>query len=273
MIIWSGWGILVILFGIIGMVVGVIVGGVVGAVPGGLVGGAAAGGLCMVVARALDKPDIIMDPQTGQQQVHMKSNSFFFIPMRFFTYIFPVVGLCFGLLVLTGQRYDAAMDAKYPGKKLFDAASEKIDLGASGSYHGNTEQAQAIAKIFGESFGGMQSMMFENEDGEAVGVEVNRTYCHKGDENLIFLCYVPDLSTYQGADIQQALTDIAWSSGKLAAENMEGVDENTPMFIGLRGFSSYDFVMKGTVGGECTRCKDDKTHLYTAFDPTTVEAP
>ncbi len=272
MIIWSGWGILVILFGAVGIFVGAMVGSVAGALVGGAFGGAAAAALNMMVAKALDKPKVVMNPQTGQPEMHVKSNSLFFIPMRFFTYIFPVVGLGLGVLFFAAGQHEKHLDAKYPGKKLFDAASDTINSSASTAYHGNTEQAQKAAQAYGESMSTMQSMLFEDEDGGAVKAGTFRTHCHRGEECVVFLCHVPDLKSYQDQQAKDALVEMAWANGKAVAAKMEGVDDETPMYVGLRGFASYGFVMKGKAGGELTLCGDDKVDLYLAFDPTVVGA-
>ena len=93
MIIWSGWGILSVVFAVVGIVVGGIAGAAGGALVGGVVGGGAAAVLNHFVAKALGTGKIMIDPATNQQVMLKKSNSLFFIPMSWFTVIFATAGI------------------------------------------------------------------------------------------------------------------------------------------------------------------------------------
>jgi len=102
MLIWSGKGILVVLFAIAGVFVGVYISGLTGwesqePPPFGLGFGlimAAAG--TFFLARQADNPArrrMLVDPVTNEHFVVKDRSSLFFIPLRFWTYILVVLGV------------------------------------------------------------------------------------------------------------------------------------------------------------------------------------
>lgn len=108
MIIWSGWGILVPLYAVIGMVVGVASTSAFG-VPSpwdGAIGftlaGAVAAAATFFTARKLDAREgrVLLDERTGQRVLLKPSaGSFFFIPTRYWTWILGGAGVIFGALM------------------------------------------------------------------------------------------------------------------------------------------------------------------------------
>ncbi len=112
MIIWSGWGILAPLYAVIGMVVGVGSTSALG-IPApwdGAIGftlaGAVAAAATFFTARKLDAREgrVLLDERTGERVLLKPSaGSFFFIPMRYWTYIFGAVGLIFGAAMASSR--------------------------------------------------------------------------------------------------------------------------------------------------------------------------
>ena len=108
MLIWQGKGILVLvpaflvgaLFGLTEAVTpleGPAAGGV-----GMLLGGIAGAALIWWFDRWLERrnpPRILVDQQTGQQVAYRRRDSFFFVPMRFFPYVYGALAI--GGIVVT----------------------------------------------------------------------------------------------------------------------------------------------------------------------------
>jgi len=96
-IVWRGWGILVPLFLVVGIVVTGLVRSLFGAAPIGpaqallpLLTGLVAGGAIWFAAKALEaRPDrIFIDKATGREiKVGANAGSFFFIPTRYWAFI------------------------------------------------------------------------------------------------------------------------------------------------------------------------------------------
>ena len=83
MIIWSGWGILVVGFAVAGMVLGGLVGA--GSNIGLGIGLALSALPIWLVGRRLNDPSsarTLVDPQTGQTVVFQRTHSLFWIPMQ-----------------------------------------------------------------------------------------------------------------------------------------------------------------------------------------------
>lgn len=99
MIIWSGWGILIALIAGASLVGGAFADKALGA--GALKGfgiplaAFVAAALTYALARWLAKDEgrVLVDPKTGEQVVLRRGDSFFFIPVRFWTYVFLVMGV------------------------------------------------------------------------------------------------------------------------------------------------------------------------------------
>lgn len=111
MIVWSGWGILVAVFGAIGLFAGAFLGQVIPAAEnvrmaaGMLIGGVLAGGMTLMFARFREKGPgrSYTDNQTGQRfEVRPNAGSLFFIPTRYWAYILPGLGLIMAWVSYSG---------------------------------------------------------------------------------------------------------------------------------------------------------------------------
>ena len=107
MVIWSGWGILVVVFAALGMFVGLGLGSVLPAdetlqqIIGWLLGGAAGGAATWFFARWREsKPGrVFIDEQSGQRfEVRPSAGSLFFIPTRYWAFILPGLGVVAALV-------------------------------------------------------------------------------------------------------------------------------------------------------------------------------
>lgn len=94
MIIWRGWGILVLLIAAaIAVPCGIVAGSLMGSQASGL-GGAVGCVLAAVavyfVGQKLNAPKQGFHPATGQPVEYRNSHTFFFVPMQYWAFILPV---------------------------------------------------------------------------------------------------------------------------------------------------------------------------------------
>ena len=109
MIIWSGWGILVLVFAVVGLFIGMPIGTAIAAdentamaisiISAGLVMGLGS----FLFARQMEKGTgrVFIDEQTGQRVVMGRSaGSLFFVPVRYWAYVGPVLAIVFAAMLL-----------------------------------------------------------------------------------------------------------------------------------------------------------------------------
>lgn len=272
MIIWNGWGILSIIFAVIGMVVGGAVSSAAGALAGGIVGGGVAALLNHLVAKSMGKGKVMIDPETNQQVLLKKSNSLFFIPMSWFTVIFAIGGILIGFVGMNEGEADAQMTKDFPGKPVFEEANDMIDRRHDAKAgNGNTPEAEEAAQAFGTFFKEIQSVSFSGgaekyEDREFF------TYCRQDENGVTFICQVPGMRKYKDDEAKKALSDIAWIAASKVARGMPGVDENTELTVGLRGLVIYGSIQQGKINDENPVEDNEMKILYKVFDPASLTA-
>ena len=112
-VIWSGWGFLVAVIGLVLWGAGYGLGAVVApgmplaAGVGGFLGAMGAAVAIFYFARAIEsKPGrTLIDAKTGEQVVIRNSaGSLFFIPTRYWTYIVPVLGIGLSVAMMTPTK-------------------------------------------------------------------------------------------------------------------------------------------------------------------------
>jgi len=122
-LIWSGWGILVLVFFIVGGLIGIPLGslfpqeGDIGVAVMAITGGLVAGLGSFFLARKIESGEAraFIDEQTGQRIVVRKSaGSLFFIPTRYWAYVAPVVGIVLGVLIMMSPSDGAAGPSAEP---------------------------------------------------------------------------------------------------------------------------------------------------------------
>lgn len=273
MIIWSGWGVLTVLFAVIGIIVGCIAGAAAGALAGGVVGGGVAAVINHYVAKTLGAGKVMIDPATQQQVLIKKSNSLFFIPMAWFTPILAVGGILIGIAGMMAQMNDRKLDKEFPGKAVFAEADGLIDTGSGTPITGgNTPAAEEAAASFSKTIKAMQSIAFVGES-EKYASKAFLTYCHQGKGGVTFICHVPGIGKYKDAEAKDALAEIAWLAAKVTAKEMPDLDPQSKLTVGLRGFAVYSSIQQGTLDAESPSVSDDDMKiLYVAFDPADAVA-
>lgn len=122
-LIWSGWGILVLVFFIIGGLIGIPLGslfpqdGDIGVAVMMITGGLVAGLGSFFLARKIESGEAraFIDEKTGQRIVVRKSaGSLFFIPTRYWAYVAPVLGIALGALMMMSPSEGAAGPSAEP---------------------------------------------------------------------------------------------------------------------------------------------------------------
>lgn len=115
MIIWSGWGFLVAIFFLVGCLIGVPVGGLVStdsdvsAAVMILVGGLVAGLASFFFARKMEGGEgrAFIDEATGQRiVVRRTAGSLFFIPVRYWAYVAPVLAIALAVVMMMPTATD-----------------------------------------------------------------------------------------------------------------------------------------------------------------------
>jgi hypothetical protein len=110
MIIWSGWGILVLVFAVVGLLIGIPLSSAITSDPDmGMAISIICAGLTMglgsfLFARQMEKGTgrVFIDEQTGQRVVMGRSaGSLFFVPVRYWAYAGPVLAIVFAALLMT----------------------------------------------------------------------------------------------------------------------------------------------------------------------------
>jgi hypothetical protein len=94
MIIWSGWGFVVVIIGIAAFVVAIVVfpnHELLAIVLGTLLAAGGNYGFARILGR---KPDrVLIDPATNERVILQRGDSLCFIPVRFWTWIFVALGV------------------------------------------------------------------------------------------------------------------------------------------------------------------------------------
>jgi hypothetical protein len=270
MLIWKGFGILVGVVGVVGLVAGLIAGTVVGA----------GFGLCLGLGMALaalanwglwkliypKQAQFRQDPATGQQVVHRPNHSFFFIPGPIWTWIFAALAIPLGAFGAFAEKSGKEEAAK-PGHAGFTAADNRIGYSKAGDLaHGNTKEAEAAAKAFGDAMKGIGKMAFSGGKNPDAGFP---TFCQQGKDSIVFLCHVPELRHYKSDEAKDGLATIAWTCARAAAETLDPA-KTKPLVVGLRGITSYGIILQGSPADETPRragFSEKSALFYPAFAP------
>lgn len=275
MIIWKGFGILVPLIAIFGMVGGTVLASVFGFAEMGLglgLGLAAIGNWFIWKAINSQPGKVLVDPQTGQQVILKPTHSLFFIPARFWTWPMALFAVMM-MLGASGAKESSEREAATPGYKEFEAAHKLIGSSTKGRIHGNNEAAKETAQGFSSLMRTMTSMAFTGgskknlmTDGEFL------TYCHDRGDTIVILCHVPSLRSYKTEETKAALAEIAWAAGKAAIKEIDP-DHKKTLMVGLRGIASYGSIQKGATTGDAKPKKlgtSSRSVFYPAFAPVAV---
>jgi hypothetical protein len=277
MIIWSGLGILIPLLAIFGIIAGTVVTGalghpVIGPGFGLLLAAVGNWGLWKMIYPK--QPKILVDPATGQQVLMTPKHGLFFIPAKAWTWILGILAVPMMLLGAAGEK-GAAAAAATPGYKEFEAADNLISTSSKGGTHGNSDAAKASAAEFATTMKSMTDALFTGGSKKNLMTGGDfLTYCHDGEDTVVFLCHVPSLRSYKSAEAKDGLNKIAWLAAGDAAEKLDP-EHKKKLMVGLRGIASYGSVLQGKCGEEQPSGPpgaDDKAVFLPVFAPPAAEA-
>lgn len=122
-LIWSGWGILVLVFFIVGGLIGIPLAGLfpqegdIGPAVMFITGGLVAGLGSFFLARKIESGEAraFIDEKTGQRiVVRRNAGSLFFIPTRYWAYAAPIVGIALGALMMMSPSDSATASTAEP---------------------------------------------------------------------------------------------------------------------------------------------------------------
>jgi hypothetical protein len=264
MIIWKGFGILIIpLFGF-ALILGIVAGTAL-KIPGGFVLGFALAALLNHVLwkRVAPKPVHADSPPP-------RKHSLFFIPAKAWTWLFAIM-----LLPVCGFEYLAAQGEKElaatPGYAEFQAANRKIFSSKSGVFHGNNAKSTEAARGFSMAMRVICETLFTGGSDKPFLTKGDfLTYCHQGNDTVLFLCHVPDLRKYADTETKDALVSSAWTLARSMARGLGS--ENPKVVVGLRGAVDYGFILHGQASDE-TPARGNASGRPDIFFPIFAETP
>jgi hypothetical protein len=122
-LIWSGWGILVLVFFVVGALIGIPIAsffpqdGDIGIAVMMIVGGLTSGLGSFFLARKIESGQgrAFIDEATQQRiVVRPHAGSLFFIPTRYWAYVAPVLGIALGVLIMMSPSSRSTYDSPAP---------------------------------------------------------------------------------------------------------------------------------------------------------------
>ncbi|MDF1739304.1 MAG: SHD1 domain-containing protein [Verrucomicrobiales bacterium] len=219
MIIWSGWGLLTIISLILGAIAGTLLsiggsgifGPVVAIFVPALIFSCAAviNGLFTKWLNRGEERHLI-DPKTNEVFIQKRGGSFFFIPLKAYTYIYALIALV--LWVMGGL---ASVSTDMTGvteahKERFESASDLAD-NRSAENTGNSLDAARSAQKFQTL-----AVTLDRETFDRNSVQMSEknftTYCRASGANVLFITHVNDLSDYKESETRNALYNNCWKS-------------------------------------------------------------
>ena len=251
MIIWRGLGILVIVVGVVAIMAGLSLAEAIGLTEMGLAMALAFAALGnwglwkMIVPK---KPRVLWDPATGEYVTLKSKHSLFFIPARFWTWIFLFLAL--PATVMGGLDACAtAEDMKLPGGHEFKAANELLAKSENRTSNGNSAESKKAATSFSSAIKTLVDVVFVSDRGNpSTGRETDfPTFCQDSPAMIVFLCRVPELSKYKSTDAKDSLAKMAWIAANRNLEKLDPEKKKT-VIVGLRDYSSYELILRGKAG-------------------------
>ncbi|WP_050028121.1 hypothetical protein [Verrucomicrobium sp. BvORR034] len=290
MIFFSGHGILIPVFAVIGFFVGSIAAAAAVAMMNlslawSPVGGAWASALCVLLyAKTIGKTvdNTYLDPATGRPAVYRKRHTFFFIP-AFAWAVLGMIGAAFisvGALVAPKDGFDLGSSSKSAEEALFDSANRKITTNNEGVAHGNSPEAEKLAAEFSSKLKSLRDVGIEPSKKRSVSLSGGEfiTFCHLAEDTCAFLVHVPELRKYTD-EAKEFMGEAAWGVAQHCVATLP--DKPEKVAVGVRGIALYDRVLTGpgtadeTTAPEVHKGANSKDVLFTYFEvkePKSAEA-
>lgn len=258
MIIWSGHGILIVLFALLGAIAGSFAGGGVArmihpeAAPDVSVLGAiifATAGVwlyALTIGRTTSKT--LLDPATGRPVVLHKRHSLFFIP----AFGWAIISTGFALIAGAGGVM-SIINGPVPGKSALEGAESHLGRSSGPAAAGNTKEAQTMATSFSAMLAGIRNVTIENNTSASSNVATGagfRTFCQMGDHGTAFIVNVPDLRKFSD-EAKKSIMESAWITSRMIAEKMNPPPKK--LAVAVRGRILYEGAFVGTCSGDFTQ--------------------
>lgn len=261
MIFFSGHGILIPIFAVIGFLVGSVASAAVVAMLNlslawAPAGGAWASALCVLLyAKTIGKTveNTYLDPATGRPVILRKRHTLFFIP-AFAWAVIGMIGAAFvsvAALVAPKDEFDLGDSSKSAEETLFDAANRKIGSNKEGVAHGNSPEAEKLAAEFSSKLKTLREVGIEKSKKRSISLSGGEfiTYCHLAESSCAFLVHVPELRKYTD-EAKEFIGEAAWGVAQHCIATLP--EKPQKVAVGVRGFALYDRVLTGEGTGDET---------------------
>lgn len=271
MLIWSGHGILIPLFGIAGAIVGGLIGATLGAafapdnpqISSGLA--MIAGAWCSVLATLLYAKTIgktvvteLLDPKTRRPVLIKKSHSFFFIPAVAWPFISGALAL---MTTFGGVVAMTSSPSEYGGmSSALSAAESNIMTDRNGVAYGNCSEAIELAREFGSELKAIREMTISESKSSGLSLSGGEflTHCELSDAGVAFLVHVPKLRKFTDDAKDVLAMGAEYAAGNLARRLSPKPER---VAVGIRGSLLYDRIIVGGVPAEeSVELADSVTH-------------
>jgi hypothetical protein len=260
MIFWKGHGILILVFGVIGVVAGTSIGDFLySATHWEWVGslrlcwplwGAAAA--IWLYARAVGKTTqrVLIDPATQRRVLIESTHTLYFLSGTVWAVLVTLIAGFATVMALmlpsSPSDFDGMAAESGPGKAAFEEANSLIEMDKGAEAYGNTPEAEKLAAAF-------SSMV---KLGRQMGIEAGKkskfslskgkflTYCRINADSCAFMVHVPDLRKFS-SDAKTYIADMAWAVGMKSASQLQPQPKR--LAVGIRGAFLYDTVIEGNI--------------------------
>lgn len=237
MIIWSGHGILIILF----WVVGGLIGGLAGTA--GIFIGAAAMGWVYALTIGKTKVQTLIDPRTGSPVILTSRHSVMLIPVFFWAIVMSAVALLGIVISLTGSN--SSLGSGTSASSAFAEAEKWIGnphQNVAGS--GNTEIARKAASEFSSTLTLVRKVAVTNASSGSTDFPA---WCQITPHGVAFLVQVPQLRKFT-QEAKDTMTEFAWMSARRIADGMNPKPKN--LAVGVKGMILYEKILVGVTEGD-----------------------
>lgn len=151
--------------------------------------------------------------------------------------------VCVALFFVTACGCNLEL-AKQPGEAAFRDANRIIIRYEDKASHGNTQQAEELGAIFGESVSLLRDATIEEGGKSKFSLSRGRmlVYCQLTETHCAFLIHVPELRNFS-REAKDLMAEICWSSAQAALQSQEITREH--LAVGMKGMLLYDAIMIG----------------------------
>lgn len=258
MIVWSGHGILIPIFGVIGAFIGGVIGGVlghfispeeesVGVGCGMIFAGWFATAAVFFYAKTIGKTTStqLIDPRTNTPVVINKRHSLFFIPAVAWPFISGAVALFLSVMAIPVINSKPVEPGDIPpAQARFSAADLKLTSKNDGIIHGNSKTALSLAREFSRRLKIIREMGITEDKKNAISLSGGEfvTRCELSRQGVAFMVHVPGLRKFD-----DGAKDFIAEAATRTAVGLAGELSPKPekVAVGIRGAILYDRIIIG----------------------------